>query len=348
MGNSDSKEVRQLKSQLNDVEESLDIADQVRASVPVHQMPRQLVQTLSKVYLAANRPGPTKSLLMEAIDIHPDHARFRYQLANAYLMSNEPPKALVSLVRALESSPSNKIDAEASEMLYDISHQLCRQPHPPKAGVALARTCLSAQLTRTADLWAKNALRSVPPDQTASIEHLRGDIALVDGISAQREDRLRDAAKYYAAAYDHDRGDWVAANNLISLRSRHLGQHAEAVDLVETILSDQPVAHVPVKVLATMSTALRHAQRNDRAAELLELAINDRPADPELHFQLALTHFATGNPAMARQEYDQSVRLGLPPERLQAIKQMASVQEPTQIRPVSKTQEKQATPNRGR
>jgi len=317
-------------SQLNDKHTALQIASRVAQVVPVEQMPEQLITTLTNLYINTEQLTAARDLLVAAVRANPHVGRFRYRLAEVYAVSDEPSKSLTALAEAFESSQSDQIDADAAEMLYHISRELCRKQHPPDTGMLMARACLSAQLVRSAELWAQNARQIAAKQQLPAIDHLLGDIALVDGISHSNRERLQDAAGWYQSAFDQNGDDWVAANNLISLQSRQLDDSIEATRIVEQILANHPITVLPVKIVETITTALRRGGQNGRAAAVLDRALNERPDVPEFHLQMALTHLAEGNEPMAQIALDQSVRLGLPASRLQSMAQFTTG---TDVRP---------------
>lgn len=323
------------QSQLHDPGQALVIAERVRETMPLERMPQQLIRTLSDLYLSMSRPSVSRTLLTTAIELHPENASFRYRLAELLAASDEPSAALRTLAAALQHSQVDELNGDLTAMLDNVSRQLCRKQHPPETALRLARACLASQLLHSAELWALNAKQGAQPSDQPAIDHLLGDIALVDGLARQDEERLQAAAGWYRAVLEQDKQNWVAANNLVSLYSRHLDQPQAAVASIEQILSRSSVSKLPVKLVETMAVSYRHAEQTHRAIELLEKAVNERPEVPEFHFQLALTHFATGNRGQAQVAYDESIRLGLPPQRVSALKANPSQAPDTGIRKVS-------------
>lgn len=308
-----------LQTQLHDSEAALELALEVFRQYDVAAMPPALLNAVVEVLTETRHLDQAESLLREALQLYPEAQILQIRMARVLADSQRDAEALIQIAQALETGIADALMDETAAVFRGINARLTPRIDDPQLSVMLARLFLKSDLYEAARTWAHHARPLVPESQTARVDRLLGDIALVQAMRTQRTDLFEDARQAYARVLQAEPQDWIAANNLVSILADHLHRDDEACAVADRLRDSAEIPEMPERVVETFARIYRDSGRLQRAQQLLEVALNDNPDCGLFHLQLALTHQANGFEQQAIAAARRAEQAGLPPERRELV-----------------------------
>lgn len=309
---------------------------------------------LAEAYLRAGRPAEAAALLSRLVEQDPADARLRIQLARSLVEAGNPGDAYAHLQVALTALKSNDPEAhwwlgqvlerrhnpDAAAAEYEIAARL--RPGDPRPLLRLAELARAedrltaaegyyrrAQAARADDVptltglaevlvrlgraseavpFARRAAQLAPGDSRAQLWLAR---------SLQESDLEHSAAEAEAAYRKAMTGPDAAARFHLALMLRDLGRTAEAADLLEADVRENPLHHVAYYELAACARKLGQRERAERATRrfeqlqqaeattgALEAQLSVDPQNDALRLRLAALYVRFGRPDLARPQVD--------------------------------------------
>lgn len=311
-------------------------------------------RALAESYLRAGRPADAAALLSRLVDRDPADASLRVQLARSLVEAGNPGDAYAHLQVAVTALKSDDPEAhwwlgqvlerrhnpDAAAAEYERAARLrpgdprplfrlaelaraedrltaaegyYRRAHAARADDVPTLTSLAEVLFRLGRAtealpFARRAAQLAPADPRAQLWLARSLQAADPDHSAEAEAAYRKAMSGPEAA---------TARFHLALMLRDLGRTAEAADLLEADVRENPLHHVAYYELAACARKLGQRERAERATRrfeqlqqaeartgALEAQLSVDPENKALRLRLAALYVRFGRPDLARPQVD--------------------------------------------
>ncbi|MGA9531855.1 MAG: tetratricopeptide repeat protein [Anaerolineales bacterium] len=247
---------------------------------------------LAELYLSDGRPEAALPHLQQSLELEPEHAAARLNLARALRAAGQISEAHEAFNKALPHHGGNAgILVEAAEVDLAAGHPklagdrfrqaLDHQPKNAAARVGAARAALALGDQRAAEKHAAAALRANPTEPNVLLA--LGDVLAEQGKSEQA-----------LAMYDDARAHGNSPLNVERARGQLLlkmGRPDEAIQSLSSIVQNDPDDDVAWAALAESYAA---ANEPGQAIDAIRMALDIRPDTNSYRLHLARYFRATG------------------------------------------------------
>jgi tetratricopeptide (TPR) repeat protein len=266
-----------------------------------------------------NRPDQARRVLEALLKEVPSVAEAYLQLAELELAAKGPDQALAILAAGRKQLPEN------SELIQTTIRVLCERKRVDEAikladqiggatpsfdaAIRLGRSFLIALQFGPARAWADKAAAVATPEQRPDVDWLLADIALGQGQTSGDEKLLAEARQHFSAVLEKRPGHTIAANNLAFLLMEKFKEPKLAQEVLEKARAQVNLRQAPIPFIDALLAAYRANGEEQKAAELIDAAIEAQPVEPKWLLSKADLAVATGRFDQAMQDLDRLQKL---------------------------------------
>ena len=263
---------------------------------------------LGDMRLLQKRNGEAENFYERALANDPSAAEALQGLLVVFLAQKQPQKALRRVQAQVSIVPNSSIYHLLLGEALLANHQTSQAKNELERAIALDETNLNAFLLLAQVLEASGQVNAAASTYEDSMrenpQEVRPYISL--GVLEEQRGNWQKAEELYRKALVVQPDLPAAANNLSYLLLEHGGDINYALSLAQTARRGMPDSPNSADTLAW---AYFKIGLYDSATPLLQEAINKIPKNPTYYYHLGLVYWKSGKVALARTNFEHSLRL---------------------------------------
>lgn len=276
---------------------------------------------LGDLRLLQKRYAEAGDFYERALSNDPNTAEALQGLLAIFLAQKQPGKALRRVQAQVAIVPNNSIDRVLLGEALLANHQTPEAQNELEKAIALDKTNLNAYLLLAQVLEMTGQSNAAASTYEDSIRENPQEVApyISLGVFEERRGNWQKAEELYRKALVIQPDQPAAANNLSYLLAEHGGDINYALSLAQTARSGMPDSPNSADTLAW---AYYKIGAYDSATPLLQEAINKSPQNPTYYYHLGLVYWKSGKVALAKTNFESSLRLDPKSSRADEIHQV--------------------------